>query len=690
MHIDRFKAIARQVSELEKTGVKFDVSIVHDEPWTKGYAGAGFEPVSFEVSTLRQLSDVQAILAKPLPLSTQNCKLDFSTLKGDCVRNVMDVLTTIKAHPLEKSKYPTLKFYSNIARNSFYINLEPKMICEDPPQQQEEDITYRFIGTRQMCQFCIPHTHPLYNYLDKGSFFTVAKGRNGKEKIFITNEMTVDTYLCLCMAVQDPDNMQKHLQNECYINANIAKVTRVKMEKDFVDNLYGRGDQYNRLRESVLREYEKTANAGLLDKLMKGTIPSGSFNQMKLTKNSAQYEDIKIEADNLLQTLLSNTVFDDRTDIYVLINAYISKMIDEVEEHKWTEAPPPPAGTNVEQKVMDDWAAKCKELAEQTAERAFVVNGINVSIKRTNQNTRRYVNGIPINKEEVEKVAFRASCFTDQETFDKFVTSVKNMSLKWHDAIALGVGVKIHDGMSYDEYKKAEAPMSAPKLTFRVINGDVHLKIDDNKSAKIKFNDALKKISTLNRKTNDSTSYSMGYRRRDAAWARTKLIDTLIECCTFEEKKLVTKLQKVKAKKGEADKFEEVPVLDADGKKTYEKVKKCTLTREDAQFIEKMARDYHLKALEKSKLFLETAIKNTGAKLEKFNGEDHYIVEGKLRKYAVNAKTNGVFNYETKGYICIVEPGHQVSVGGDATACRLYALKNDTVTLGQIGTLRHG
>ena len=179
--------------------------------------------------------------------------------------------------------------------------------------------------------------------------------------------------------------------------------------------------------------------------------------------------------------------------------------------------------------------------------------------------------------------------------------------------------------------------------------------------------------------------------RKDWRWAQLQLRDILKLCCTFDKK--TTTYEDVE----EIVTEENVQVFNDDGTPKMQTVKKkivtvtkeCTLTDEQAKFVGKMAEEFAKKAIEKSKLFLATAIKATGATLIQFQGEDGYLVEGALRKYVVNARTNQVYNYESKGYVCIVEPGHQVNVGFDALAARLYALKNDSVLVGQIGTLRH-
>jgi len=231
---------------------------------------------------------------------------------------------------------------------------------------------------------------------------------------------------------------------------------------------------------------------------------------------------------------------------------------------------------------------------------------------------------------------------------------------------------------------------------------------DKEPAVPIKFNDCIAKLNTLNRKTNNGYR-STGYGRRDNNWAKTEVVNVLKECCTFDKK--TTNIVEVdepvmeEVLVGDNDHAPEnsgvqlIPVIDKKtGQPKTKKVKKkevvvtkeCLLSDDQAAFVTKMADEFQKQALLKSQKFLADAIRNTGAKLINFQGEEGYLVEGKLRKYVVNKRTNQVSNYDTKAYICIVEPGHQVSVGGDATASRLYALKNDSVLVNRIGTLKHG
>jgi hypothetical protein len=209
------------------------------------------------------------------------------------------------------------------------------------------------------------------------------------------------------------------------------------------------------------------------------------------------------------------------------------------------------------------------------------------------------------------------------------------MSLKYHDALASGIPMKIHDALTHEDYRKPIPDPSSPRIRFKKNDeGDYMLMIDDTKAVKVKLGDAIKELASLNRRINDGYSAIDGYSRRNAKWGRKKLVEVLKECCTFDKKQLVV----------DADKK---PVLDKDGKKQYIKIKECELSDEHAKAIEEMSRKFYEKALEKSKIFLATALKITKSEEITYKGEPAYLVPGKAKKYVVFKKTNQVANYET-------------------------------------------
>jgi hypothetical protein len=659
MHIDTFKQIYRQVIALEQAGIEFDVDIEGQVSWKKGNNTEYLAPKFYEVTTVSQLHKLQEVLGRPVKITGRRNQFgmlleNYVSLPVECtvgVKPLSSLVTTERSMAELRKEYPTVKFYSTAIKGETFFT--PNLITEAPIEVMEKEETYRLVcSSKEMCDLCVPHTHFLYNYLDRGFMYAYVNRPNEKTKLVITNEMTPDTYLVMYL-VATQLSFLKQLQNDCYLPSTQAKLLRAKFEKDLKEEFK---PQYTRIKDRLLEDYQKSVNSNMVVKVINGQLPSATFNRIKLTKDTAAYEGVTLEAPGMLQFANDAIIFDDRTDIYVLIRGYIEAQLEKLEEMEIAT----PAEGEAEVEVFKD----------------FRINGINVRVKRTSANTRRSVNGVNINKDELLEVCYRASCLYTQENFDKFVKSVGVMSLKWHDVLGNGLPVKIHDALTEDEYKSNSPPTTCPRIKFSKEEDNVYLITGDKPEdrAPIKLNLAIRKVNTLNRKINNRYDMSCGYTPKNAAWGRRELGRVLKECCTFEKKVL------------RAD-DEGVPILDNENRKCYDVVSECLLTDEKAKFIGKMAAEYYDLAVKRSSLFLADAVKKTGAVMVHFKGETCWKVEGNLNTYAVSQKTNQVFNYTTGSAICIVDPGHRVEVGFDSTACRLLALKNDSVRVNDIKTL---
>jgi hypothetical protein len=123
-----------------------------------------------------------------------------------------------------------------------------------------------------------------------------------------------------------------------------------------------------------------------------------------------------------------------------------------------------------------------------------------------------------------------------------------------------------------------------------------------------------------------------------------------------------------------------------DGSKRKES--RCLITRDDILDILSVVKDSKKEAIERSRIFMETAVKLTKAELVEFMGKRAYKVQGSLRTYAIVIENAKVYDFETKQYRCIVNDSHYDGAGYDDVATRLLALKNDSVMQSSVSTLR--
>lgn len=721
---DELEKLLLKVNQISEAGIKCEFSLIDKNGYNEITGTPILKPRDFKVSNFKQAALVRQEFSKDFRLSPTlpwiKSALDKQYKEAGDQAYYNPKINLLQAgHMLDVSGLPNLftnglfnhkgghapsiKYWTDELRRSHGVIVN--ILNRAPTEIQEDKETYRLILNSNSEIFQIfNEKHPHYQYADRGHFIASTKHKwtfgdqVAPYNYIITNELTPETVLCLTLINSYPE-MIKFLGNEVFLNAVQAKVIRLRIEKEIQDRMPG---WYNALRTKVFGEYDKIKNDDLLGKLVSGELKTGSYNDIKLTADSAIYEGVRLEYPGLLKIVMSNLAFDEQTDIYAIWRALLNHnitmlnkavmMSDEeiklaagtVTVLKDTNLKEIPQEQKINEDPDEDEEGNLPETEDKITvdenEIAFVmkVNNFDVKISRVPQNTRRYVNGRPIKMNELERVCYRASCSNTQEQFDGFVKNVSQMSLEWHDALAEGVRVKIQDGMTYQELKDPTAPMASPKIKFRREAGVIGVVISDtNDYVPIKFNAMLKELKRINRMCTGNLNPAVGYGTKGPEWARFEIGKMLIKCCTFTEKQLVT---------DEAGN----EILDANGKKQFNKVEVCKITKEQANFVERMAREYYEKARKREEEFLRIAVEKTGANLQDVQGEQYYVVTGTSGKqYAIHAKTNQVKAFPEMRHICIVEPGHVVSTGGDATAARLYALRNDKRMTNAITTLRN-
>lgn len=553
----------------------------------------------------------------------------------------------------------------------------PKVLRNAPVEMTEGDYTYRFVTEfgKNACNnisIIARNDEPLYDYLDKGFYLktvTIQKKNGDYETVHIVaNQYDVNVAHIFAMCELHPA-MAEFLRDGCFINVYEAELLRLKMHKKLPEHLKL---SYAAVSRAIDDDYRKNTTLLVAGKLMNGDIDKTVINNITLTKTSATYERVSIEADNLLEVLYQKLNFNSEFDIYTITDAYArhaeAALTKEREDMAYAgkEAAKETASLNEHDAQLE---AEDEEAPSTLCELpTFKINGIDItpSVSSTYQ---RYINKIRINKEEISKAIHRASCHHSANDYRLFLKSICRMSIKWHDIIANGLPVKIHSTITAAEYSKEEASINAPALKFSIDKAEkcIKLLVGSNRSVKISLAKLVKKVESLNKRTDNgwvrSRDWANPYGYRSFGWCQHALVSVLIEASTFTVKS-----------------------VDAENKPV--ETKQVLLTKEDIVKLLDVANEAKKAAIEKSKAFLETAVKLTKAETVDFMGERAYKVAGSLRTYAVVIKNAKVYDFETKQYRCIVNDRHYAGAGYDDLAARLLALKNDSVMQDKIGTLR--
>jgi hypothetical protein len=235
------------------------------------------------------------------------------------------------------------------------------------------------------------------------------------------------------------------------------------------------------------------------------------------------------------------------------------------------------------------------------------------------------------------------------------------------------LNIGLQEFMSAAEYADPEPGINSPAIKFIIDKDDKQIKLVVNKDRAVRVNLGrfIQRAATINKRTNNKPYYPKNepgrwnYRqaRRDYNWCAEEVATALIDCCTFKKK-----------------------VKDAEGKE--QEVTSVLITKDDVIALIGVANEQKQLMLARSKEFLNTAVKLTGAVEIEFMGQRAYKIKGSLREYAVIISTAKVYDYETRQYRCIVNDRHYNGAGYDDIAARLLALKNDSVMQDKIGTLR--
>jgi hypothetical protein len=571
-------------------------------------------------------------------------------------------------------QFKTLKFTPSNTPES----VRPKIIEQDPIEFTEGDHTYRFLteykdwNSPQFSVIC-RNDDKMYDYLDKGFYFHTIEHTVGFKKTYrhvVANAYDVNVAHIFAMCCAEPKLIDM-LQHGCFINVHTAEMTRLKMSKKLNDGK-SKSKYSEHISNAIETDYKQNTTLLVVGKLVEGSIDKTTINNISFTKSGAIYEQISIEADNLLDVLYQELNFNGEFDIYTITNIYAAHMEKTLNKSDPEQPQDAPAvadeGEPVEQQPEQDVEL---EGAERKIVSSVKINNIsiNTSISKTYQ---RYINGVRINKDELAKAISRASCYHNEDDYKLFLKSISRMSIKYHDIIANGLPVKIHSTITRDEYATYEPGPLAPALKLCIDSQHKHFKlqVDKDRLVRVHLGKLIKKVEVLNKKTNGKNYYGLvpgGFYKthgvRNYIWCAEQLVNILIECSTF---------QRVQKKE--------------DG--TEELVSEVLITRGDIVKLLDVVNEQKRQVIERSKEFLATAVKLTDAKIIEFLGKQAYHVKGTLREYAVIIETAKVYDFATKQYRCIVNDRHYAGAGYDDIAARLLALKNDSTMQQHIGTLR--
>lgn len=542
----------------------------------------------------------------------------------------------------------------------------PSIIMRDPFQVHSGDHTYRVVTGQFGSQyksviFAVNEEDPVYDYLDKNFLVMVIgeadkTGNTSSLRRIISDQYDINTAHIFAMC-RLQNSLCDLIPNKVFINSNDADLLRLKMEKKL-------GSEakiiYAGVSEHINKDYQKNTTMVVLNKVMSGELDKCTINNITFTKDSARYENTSITAGDLLKILVNRLDFNGEFDIYTICELYgmdVAGRLDPMDVEDTDDA----------EKEGDLNEAEEDTTSKKVEKANFTINDIPI-IAAINTHRQRFVNNVRINKSEVAKVIHRATCYRDPQLYKNFLKSISKMSIRWHDVIANGLPVKMHENISDEEYRDPVPSRLAPALKFYIDKAEkcIKLQVSEDRGVRVNLGRIISRIDTLNKNTTNKGKYMRNgyyrYYRTDNRWAIEQVAEILMDTSKIKRK-----------------------VTLEDGTTTTRQ--DYGITKADILKVVSIANEGKVEALKKSRQFLETAMRMTGAEYVTFKNKAAVKVKGSLRTYAVVIQDAKVYDFDSGEYRCIVNDAHYKGVGYDDVAARLLALKNDNALQADIRTL---
>lgn len=570
------------------------------------------------------------------------------------------------------------------AANAYYLNRRTvapiiTKILDAPVEHTDEQITYRILSSMEalstkgmdsnailQCStdyakypgvLVVPHTLPLYNYLDKGNYLLFYR-RNSQLVPLVVNDLSFDLYkLLLLISLLGKHLGVSPLEGIDYLNIGIKRDflrTSVLRLENTLSKIREKGNHswedssmfgdYFGFSKAITNFLMLNAKNQLYSQLMNGEIESFKLDDMIVTKDKISYETVSVEYPKLT-TVLKDRITHHNTQnnnppltIYDIVDEVVSMTVKKLRENTTPR--------------YDD---KNKNVLGFTADFSLTIkiNDLPITLSITTKDTRRRINGFRINESELADVLKHATCYRELEQYNLFLRDVQNMSLLARKALTNGVPMKF-ELINDNDYFELKRPATArhPKLKFVMRDGTVYLicKASDTDMQYFKvnrFTSCVQWLNVIDRKTR--ARLSSEYWRAD----RTVRL-------------------KEEFRRGIGQFCPQLAGMTL--------LQDCII---DAACTDRVV------AKQRSEKLLKEIVEQLGCTEGEYAGEAGYCVKGKLRNYFVSkVAPYKVWNHDTGHYICIVNGQHYEGVGYDALVARLLALANDTYATEFISTLK--
>jgi len=292
----------------------------------------------------------------------------------------------------------------------------------------------------------IPHTNPMYDYIDAGRLFL------SKNKGVNHHGYESEPFLGSAVLTEREPVLPRDFVLEDYLNRLPAGAQEVLDTNDLLlltkrhEQRASRAEEEGKQKEKLKAKIKEKIK--VLDEGGKLTI-----NEVTYTKDFISYEDQKLtfdipddvkdpEVKNWAHTILvkATDYHDlDRVTFDNVLGRFLDYLASKQDYSRYSKM------------FIKDETTSWKTLRGTIGDVAFKIEIRTLTNSDGISSERTYINGYRINREEVRACVERGLCFEKQSDFDYFLKEVSKCSLKFHRYLQTGVDIA-----PYDNFEQAQ------------------------------------------------------------------------------------------------------------------------------------------------------------------------------------------------------------------------------------------
>jgi hypothetical protein len=501
--------------------------------------------------------------------------------------------------------------YNSQSEQTLPTKVPAKYLCEIVGILEFNNIRIALIkrqSTEWYKIFIFHHTHQHYNYVDMNRVIvkyptsyhnnSIIEGKSLGNFIFTDIPCDLPKDEVILNYFGESNRTSDSTETQLLDNKALQNITRRYLQKQSL------ADQENEQEEMMRDKVKKKVN------LLKDPAAKLKLNDVIYKNKTIEYQGqvLKLNIDNWVHTIFGQLTASYKLDL-INFDIAFQRFIDYIQMYV--------------KKSNSEVTGTIGEVDFKL--HADVITSTKKATNKTTYSTRYFINDYRINGEEVGECLTRALCFTTQEDYNEFLSTISQCSLKIHTYLHEGISFTLSDDIT-QQVLRIKVILDREKNRHYITLGANRYQVHD-----------IQKLFSLSGKG-----------------TMLDFIEALLEGSIVSNVKMA-----------------DVKDIIDKGVKLYELI---------AQSEEKLITDTE-------KLFNLTKMQNIRLN-NNIVVPSGYVVKGNMRTYCVSAVgRNEVYSYPDGGYICIINKSSVTNNSKEGLINRLYALHNDRLVAPHVHTL---